>query len=75
MKSESSEGFEITPRAMTREDQERSSSDSLACTCCNWYIDGEGWHEEEMSRKAPCRLLLRRPFRPFCRADASVNRT
>ena len=49
MKSEPSEGFEIAPRGAAREDQENPSNGSLACTRCNWYIDGEGWQEEEMS--------------------------
>ena len=75
MKSEPSEGFEIAPRGAAREDQENPSNGSLACTRCNWYIDGEAWQEEEMFRKAPCRWFLRKPFRLFHRANASVNRT
>jgi hypothetical protein len=66
MKSESSEGFEITPTAVTREERESSVRGSLACTRCNWYIDGEGWQEEEMFQKAPCRWFLSKPFRLFC---------
>ena len=75
MKSEPSEAVEIAPRAVTRQDRESSSSGSLACTRCNWYIDDEGRQKEEMFRKAPCRWSLRKPFRLFCGADASVNRT
>jgi hypothetical protein len=75
MKTGSSEGFEMTPIAPKRENRERSHSGSLACTSCNWYIDGEGRQEEEMFRKASRRWFLCKPFCFLGEADASVNRT